>query len=83
MHCHIWVCSILIIWNSDTENNPGPRRSSCENFSVCHWNLNNISAHYFIYLSLLSAYLDSNISCNNNLTKPGYDLYRADHPSNV
>ena len=35
-------------------------------------------------LCLSETYLDSSISSNdNNLTIPGYDLYRADHPSNV
>ena len=76
----------------DIEINPGPKPSS--------WNLNRISAHNFIELSLLRAYifihnsifyayqkpiltLDSTISTNNNnLIIPGYDLYRADHPSN-
>ena len=96
---HIWVCSILITLSGDIEKNPGPKPSSCDKFSVCHWNLNSISAHNFIKISLLRAYvsthnfdilclsetyLDSSISSNdNNLTIPGYDLYRADHPSNV
>ena len=35
-------------------------------------------------ISTFYAYLDSSISSNdNNLTMPGYDLYRADYPSNV
>ena len=79
--------------------NPGPKPSSCNKFSICHWNLNSISVHNFIKLSLLRAYisvhnfdilclsetyLDSTISSNDsNLIIPGYDLYRADHPSNV
>ena len=61
--------------------------------------MNSISAHDFIKISLLRAYvsthnfdilhlsetyLDLSISSNdNNLTRPDYDLYRADHPSNV
>ena len=81
------------------EMNPEPKLSSCNKFSLCHWNLNSISVHDFIKLSLLRAYisihnfdilcpsetyLNSTISSNNsNLIIPGYDLYRADHPSNV
>ena len=96
--CQIWLCSILIILSGDIEENPGPKPSSCDKFFICHWNLNSISAHNFIKISLLRAYisthnfdilcssetcLDSIISSNgNNLTIPGYDLYRADHPSN-
>ena len=45
---HIWVCSILIILSGDIEKNPGPKFSSCDKFSICHWNLNSISAHNFI-----------------------------------
>ena len=96
--CQIWLCSILITLSVDIEENPGPKPSSCDKFFICHWNLNSISAHNFIKTSLLRAYisthnfdilcvsetcLDSIISSNdNNLTIPGYDLYRADHPSN-
>ena len=96
---HIWVCSILITLSGDFEKDPGPKPSSCDKFSICHWNLSSISAHNFLKMFLLSAYasthnfvilyfsetyLDSSSSgSDNNLTIPGYDLYRADHPSNV
>ena len=96
---HIWVCSILIVLSGDIEKNPGSKPSSRDKFSLCYWNLNSISTHNFIKISLLCAYvsshnfnilclsetyLDSSISSNdNNLTISGYDLYRADHPSNV
>ena len=95
---YIWVYSIGIKMSVDVEMNPGPKLSSCK-FSICHWNLNSISAHNFIKLFLLRAYisiqnfdilclsetyLDSTISSNDsNLIMPGYDLYRADHLSNV
>ena len=96
---HIWVCSILIILSGDIEKNPGPKFSSCDKFSICHWNLNSISAHNFIKISLLcvyvsthnfdvlclsETYLDSSVySDDNNLTIPGYGLYKAHRPSNV
>ena len=96
---HIWVCSILINLSGDVEKNPGPKPSFCDTFFICHWNLNSISAHNFIKITLLhvyvsthnvqilclsETYLDSSISSNeNNLKIPGYDLYGADHPSNV
>ena len=79
--------------------NLGPKLSSCNKLSICHWNLNSIFAQDFIELFLLRAYisvhnfdifflvetyLDSTISSNNsNLIIPDYDLYWADHPSNV
>ena len=77
----------------------GPKPSSCDKFSISHWNLNPISVNYFIKIHLLRAYISTynfNIPClsetyldssisnkDNNLTIPGYDLYRAHHPSNV
>ena len=98
MH-YIWVYSIRIKMSGDIEMNPGPKPSFCNKFSICHRNLNSISTHNFIKLSLLRAYisihnfdilclsetyLDSTISSNvSNLVIPGYDLYRADHPSKV
>ena len=88
---HTWVCPILITLSGDIEKNTGPKPSSCDKFSICNWNLNSISAHNFIKISLLRAYisthnfdilclsetyLDSNISSNNNnLTIPGDDIF--------
>ena len=56
-----------------------------------HWIINSISAHNFIKISLFDilclseTYLDSNVSSidNKNLTKPGYDLHKSDHQSNI
>ena len=54
--CQLWLCKLHINLNGDIELNPGPKSNSCENFSVCHWNLNSISAHNFSKVSLLNAY---------------------------
>ena len=75
------------------------KRSSCYNFSVCHWNLNSTTAHNFAKIDLLRAYitihqndmtclsesyLDASVSSDNdNLNINGYKLVRADHPGNV
>ena len=83
----------------DIEQNPGPKPNYCQSFSICHWNLNSISAHNFIKIFLLKTYiathkldaiclsetyLDSSISNDDdNLEIPGYDLYRGDHSSNT
>ena len=83
----------------DVEINPGPKTISQQGFSVCHWNLNSIFAHYFVKIFLLKAYvaihkfdiiclletyLDSSIPANNdNLHIDGYNLVRSDHPSNT
>ena len=43
-----------------------------------------VLTHNYDILCLSKTYLDSNISSkDSNLTIPGYDLYRADHPSNI
>ena len=76
--------------------NPGPKPNSCQSFSLCHWNLNSISAQNFIKLSLLKpyiaihkfdvvclseTYLNASISNDDDsLEVPGYNLFRADHP---
>ena len=54
---HVWLCLILTKRSGDIEQNPGPKPSSCQRFSICHWNLNSISAHNFIKLSLLRPYI--------------------------
>ena len=69
-----------------------------EYFSICHWNLNSISAHGYSKLFLLKAYiiihkfniiclpetyLDSTIPNDDDKLKiPGYTLIRSDHTSN-
>ena len=73
----------------EIEENPGPKPYICDSLSISHWNLNSISAHNFIKLSLLRAYIsinktdiiclsetyvDSSISSDNdNLALPGYN----------
>ena len=67
-------------------------------FSICHWNVNSISAHNYSKVFLLKAYiaihkfdiicisetyLDSSTpSDDSNLEISGYTLVRSDHPSN-
>ena len=96
---HVWLYSLAIKRSSDIEKNPGPKPNSCECLSFCHWNLNSIPVHNFFKLSLYRAYIcmnkiyiiclsetysDSSIlSDNDNLELPGYNLVRADNPSNT
>ena len=70
-----------------------------EILKICYWNLNSITAHNFLKVSLLRAYitvhsfdvislsetyLDSSISHDdNNLEIPGYNLHRVDHHLNI
>ena len=92
---HIWLSLTIIRLSDDIEENPGPKRNS---FSICHWNLNSITEHNYLKVSLLRAYislhnfdvvcisetyLDSTTALDDeNLHIAGYNLLRADHASN-
>ena len=59
---HLWTVNwlyspFLILLSSDVEINPGPRHSSGEFFSICHWNLNSVSAYNYTKLSSLKAFI--------------------------
>ena len=83
--------------SGNIKTNPGRSPSSGQCFSICHWNLNGITAHNFAKLSLLTAYnlvhsfhiiclsetyLNSETPPNDTrLELPGYNLFGSDHPS--
>ena len=85
----------LLFRCGDIEANPGPKYSS---LTFCHWNLNGLTAHDSIKISLLQAYitqhnydiiclwetfLNSSIEPNNDrILVDRYNLITADHPSN-
>ena len=87
----------MIDLSGDIEKNPGPRSSSSQNFSICHWILNSIAAHSCIKSSHLKAYLSIykfDIACLSetcldtsvplhevNLEIQGYELVRSENPS--
>ena len=100
---HLWTVNwlyslLLILLSGDVEINPGPGYDSGESFSICHSNLNSVSAYNYANLSSLKAfvavykfdivclsetYLDSIVATDDdNLEIPGYSLVRSDHPSN-
>ena len=91
---------IMLTLLTCSESNPGPRRcDSCNNFSICHWNLNSMTAYNFKKINLLEAYstinkfdviclsesyLGSSIAYDkDDLNIKGYNLYGTDHPNNV
>ena len=96
---HFQLHNIFMKLCDDVEENPGPKLSSNQIFSICHWNLNRISAHNYIKLSLSRAYLSTHkfdVICisetyldsdasdeDTNLEIVGYTLIRSDHPSNT
>ena len=85
------------LFSGDIENNPGPKRNLSNHFTICHWNLNSISAHNLAKVQRLEAYLavhKFHIVClsetywnfsfpfdDDNLDIPGYIMARADHPA--
>ena len=99
---HIFLLIFLYIFSflychGDIELNPGPRKLKKNVLSICHWNLNSISAHNFSKLTQLKAYistykhdfvclsetyLDSSIP-DNLIEIEGYNLIRADHPGDI
>ena len=97
----ITLLSLFLLLCGDVELNPGPnkKRNSWSNFSICHWNLNSLTAHNFEKINLLEAYKTVNrfdISClsvsildssilteSNNLRINGYKMVRTDHSNNV
>ena len=92
-----WLDEIVLKLSGDIKENPGTKPSSNQSFSICHWNLNIISAHNYIKVSLLRAYLSTqkfDVICisetyldsdtsdgGDNLKIAGYNLIPADHPS--
>ena len=51
----IWVHALLIRQSGDIEMNPGP--NPCPSFSICHWNLSCLTAHNYLKVSFLRAYV--------------------------
>ena len=98
LNAYFGLQRLLILLSGDVEINPGPTRIPKASLSICHWNLNSISAHNYIKLYLLRAYLvfhKFNIICLsetylNSSTPPdddtlqisGYNLVHSDHPFN-
>ena len=87
----------LLLCHGDVEINPGPKKLKKNSLSVCHWNLNSLSAHNFSKLTQLKAYiskykhdficlsetyLDSSIP-DSLLEIDGYNLIRLDHPNDI
>ena len=42
--------------NADIELNPDTNPSSCNDCSMCNWNLKSITSHDFLKVKLLTAY---------------------------
>ena len=85
----IWLHGLMIKISGDIELNPRTKQKQDQSLSICQWNLNSIPAHNFQILALLQGYissskvdilclseafLNSDISCDDNsLQLPGFD----------
>ena len=49
---------LLLLQSGHIEINPGPMKSSRPNF--CHWNLNGVTAHDFVKIPLIEAFIKAN-----------------------
>ena len=90
----LWILyfALRLSQHGGTELNPGPKY-----FSICHWNLNSLTAHNYLKVSQLQAFhlvykflcisethLDSSVSKDDNaLSIEGYSITRPYHPSNT
>ena len=87
-----WLVFRTILLSGDIETNPGP-----DTLNFCTWNLNSITAHDFLRVSLMEAYnsvynydligivethLDSTID-EERLALDGYSFHKENHPQNV
>ena len=96
--CTKQLIELLLILCGDIEQNPGPEKER-SHITICHWNPNGLMAHNFIKVSLLQTlvltngydiiclietFLDSSVENDDDrISIPGYNLLRADHPSNT
>ena len=94
-----WVHALLIRQSGDIEINPEPEPNPYYSFSICHWNLNSLTVHNYLKVSILRAHVAinkfdvvflsktfvdlSNLSDDDNFNLHGYNVVRADHPSNT
>ena len=88
---HIWLYTCTIDLSGDIKKNPGPKLSSSQNASICHWNLTgltvhsyvsipNLSIHKFDVIFLLKIYLNSIVPLHDvNLKMQDYELVQLNH----
>ena len=89
LYTSLWLQIFLVLLSAVVEINSGPKHTPEENLSICHWNLNSISArnylvfHKFEIICLSETSLNSSNSPDDEtLEISGYNLVRSDHPLN-
>lgn len=56
---HFCFSKIILNFSGDAKENLVPKASSSHIFSIYHWNLNSISEHNYIRLSLLRSFVSA------------------------
>ena len=69
--------------SSDIKENLGPKPSSNQRFSISHWNSNGISAHNYIKISLLRAYISTHKFDVICISETYLDSDRSDDENNL
>ena len=87
-----------MLQHGDIETNPGPTKEKIKNLSCCHWNVNSLIAqnfkishleaynaiHQHGFICISETFFDSSVTeGDKNIELNGYNLIRADHPSNT
>ena len=94
---YILVFIDLILLCGDIEENPVSKTKPNDNLAVGHWNVNSIPYHNFQKIAVLKNFVKvhkfhiicisgtilNNICKHNYLNLNGYNMLRANHPSNA
>ena len=98
LYCCYFI-HLLLLQHGDIESNPGPKKEQIKYISCCHWNVNSLLAQNMCKISEIEAYNSlynydficisetffdsSTLEGDRNFQLNGYQLIRADHPSNT
>ena len=88
---------VLLLCHGDIEPNTATKKLKKNSLSICHWNLNSLSAHKFSKLTQMKAYISmykhdficlseryqDSSTPDSLLEIDGYILVHADHPNNI
>ena len=90
---------LLLLQHGDIESNPGLKKEQIKYIACCHWNVNSLLAQNMCQVSQIEVYNSlcnydficisetffdsSTLEGDRNFQLNGYQLIRADHPSNT
>ena len=80
---HFWLEEIDLKPSGDIEETLGPKPSSNQSFFICHRNLKGISAHNYIKVSFLRAYISTQKLDGICISETCLDSYASDDDDNL